>query len=281
MINKTLYAAREFLRRHPTIKRTVALTNFNKLGRRVYERKIASGRVVDLNLAGKPLKFSVTTVREEYDLEFIPREEGFMRQMLNALEPNDVIFDVGANLGLVSLRIAAEEKNLTVHSFEPEPGNAAALRRAIALNNCEDNVTVHRLALAESEGTEILHVARRSGSIHTLMNSFVNDNFGNHDRVVVNVTSMSLFAATHQLVPTFVKIDVEGAELRVLKGMESLLLERSIREIFIEIHLGGSRDKHQELIEGYLSRRGYHCRWSAARGTEVHQHWSRIKEGGQ
>ena len=63
------------------------------------------------------------------------------------------------------------------------------------------------------------------------------------------------YAASRGLVPTHLKIDVEGAEFGVLKGAEKILGNAALTDIFIEI------DHENDGIFGFLEARGFSVAW--------------------
>lgn len=276
MITQTLRASRFYLRRHPWLKGAIAQTGINKRIRRVYERRLLNHGVTDITLLGQRLRFSINSLREVGRIETMAFEEPFVRRMLDAIRPDDVVFDVGANIGVISLLIATGKvRPAAVHAFEPELRNAAALRRNISLNNVEKRITVHEVALADRDGTAILHVC---GDVGEGRHSLMDHNAKERHTVSINLTTTNALAKQHGVVPTFVKIDVEGAEMQVLYGMEPLLRDQAIREIFMEVHpdwLGEGLDEHS--IEQWLAERGYRRVWSEIRQSEFHQHYSRIE----
>lgn len=276
MITQTLRASRFYLRRHPWLKGAIARTGINKPVRRAYERRLLNHGVTDITLLGQRLRFSINSLREIGRIETMSFEEPFVRRMLAAIQPDDVVFDVGANIGVISLLIATgNTKPAAVHAFEPEPRNAAALRRNVSLNNVDNRVTVHELALADREETATLHVGGETGDgSHSLMDHYATD----RQAISINLTTTATFTQKQGVTPTFVKIDVEGAEMQVLRGMEPLLRDQSIREIFMEVHpnwLGDGLDEHS--VEQWLRERGYQCIWSEKRQSEVHQHYARTE----
>lgn len=276
MITQTLRASRFYLRRHPWLKGAIARTGINKRVRRAYERRLLNHGVTDITLLGQRLRFSINSLLEVGRIETMAFEEPFVRRMLDAIRSEDVVFDVGANIGVISLLIATgQNKPAAVHAFEPEPRNAVALRRNVSLNGLESRMIVHELALADRDGTATLHVGGDIGDgRHSLLDHYATD----RQTISIDLTTATTFTQKQGIAPTFVKIDVEGAEMQVLHGMEPLLLDRSIREIFMEVHpgwLGDGLDEHS--IEQWLAERGYRRVWSEKRKSEVHQHYMRTE----
>jgi hypothetical protein len=86
---------------------------------------------------------------------------------------------------------------------------------------------------------------------------------------------MAAFCAQKKVVPSVVKIDVEGAEGDVLQGMDGLFAQRRPRELFMEIHNKGGEDRMPggELIDDWLAARGYSRVWEERRGHGRHRHY--------
>ncbi len=133
------------------------------------------------------------------------------------LKPGDTIFDIGANVGFFSL-IAARLVGPTgkVYSFEPVPANAAAIRRNAGLNGF--SIDVMETAVGDSTGEIELVLTRHPGGASIIADTPSHDISG---RLRVPVTRIDDLVAEGRIdVPAFVKIDVEGAEAAVLRGME-------------------------------------------------------------
>ena len=150
-------------------------------------------------------------------------EPGATRALLRYLEaaPQDVIFDVGANLGYYSLVFdRATGGDVAIHAFEAEPTNFAILERNLADNGAR-SVTPHRCAVSDREGEASLFLYKQS-------------NLGKHSLVPLE-GSVSVSVPTTTLdafwrdqgfgnrTPTLLKIDIEGAEHSALAGAQQVL----------------------------------------------------------
>ena len=93
--------------------------------------------------------------------------------------------------------------------------------------------------------------------------------------IMIELDTMTAFAASRRLEPTLAKIDVEGAEVDVLRGMEDLLSQKIPRDIFIELHPGKMQEFaiDEAAIRDFLGERGYSLQWSSSREPEIHQHY--------
>jgi len=123
------------------------------------------------------------------------------------ITPDSVVYDIGANVGLYSLLAARRGAQLTV-ACEPDPANILVLKRHLELN-CISTVLVEQAAACEVEGVEGFQPNRDMGAL------------GGSSLMVRAVTLDSLLLRYPP--PTLVKIDVEGAEWRVLQGATETL----------------------------------------------------------
>jgi FkbM family methyltransferase len=169
-------------------------------------------------------------------------ETAFCEQLL---APGDVVFDVGANIGLYALlcsRLVGPTG--AVHAFEPEPENHRRLVVNLALNACE-NVVANRLGVFSHSGTEALNVYRPElGSWHTfgrpVLTDPLRDNAPAEPEATLEVSTVSLddYASSHAVERVdLLKIDVEGAEVDVLEGARRLLDEGRIGVVLYEVSL--------------------------------------------
>jgi len=146
------------------------------------------------------------------------------RCLTNMLHAGQVFFDVGANVGFYSLlssRIVRESGR--VIAFEPMPRNLAFLHRHVRLNRAE-NVTILPLACAENLSAQ-LFIAGENNALGRLEESDGKEEEPSRQTPAILVATVSLDAAAEKLGlwPDVIKIDVEGAELRVLHGAAHLL----------------------------------------------------------
>jgi FkbM family methyltransferase len=174
--------------------------------------EIESGPAAGLkiNLAGSYLEFA--TGRAEQNVQ---------DALVEHLRPGDVVYDIGANVGFFAL-LCARLVGPTghVYAFEPHPGNAKALRENAARNGLAQVIEVVPIALSDTTGEAKLIVSRWS-AFHRLEGA--NDaEATRQDRgtIKVPVATLDDYVEQHGLrPPSLVKIDVEGAEIGVLRGM--------------------------------------------------------------
>ena len=126
--------------------------------------------------------------------------------------------DVGAHVGLYAVTAARATRG-RVLAFEPNPSAREQLERNLELNGCE-NVIVLPAAVADRAGHALLHVP---ASPDPSFSSLSGGRFAEGEPVHVAVTTVDTEVARLELRPTVVKVDVEGGELGVVRGMERTL----------------------------------------------------------
>ena len=146
---------------------------------------------------------------EHNEIEFV---QGFLKK-------NNVFMDIGANFGLYSIiaaKLVGEEGK--VISIEPEPGNLKRLKRNVIFNRI--SIHIIPLALGETEGlTEFYSCSQAAYS-----GLKVSDVPGEITKIVVPQTTLDdLHVQFEWTKIDLIKMDVEGAELLVLKGGKDLI----------------------------------------------------------
>jgi FkbM family methyltransferase len=138
------------------------------------------------------------------------------------LNPGNCFFDIGANIGQVSLGLAkAFEDQVHIHAFEPQATLARHISLSAELNGFQ-NVSIYQTLVGETDGEADLFVpdALTFSSLKPKDNS---------SRIVrCRMTSLDHQISLGALpIPDVVKVDVEGAELQVFKGMEHVIAKHS------------------------------------------------------
>lgn len=158
-------------------------------------------------------------------------EPGLTRLFSQLVRPGMVVVDAGANVGLYTLLAARLLKfNGRVHSFEPTPSTFALLRENIQVNGFLESgcVGLHPMALADTEGTASLAVFNGNCGHNTLC--WTNEMA---QSVTVPVSRLDTVLEAESRVD-IVKIDVEGAEPGVLRGMARTIEKNPGIRILVE-----------------------------------------------
>lgn len=236
--------------------------------------------VFDFKLLGQKVTLGIAAPREIRRAREIEIESELVQHMRAVLREGDTIFDIGANIGLISILLANGEKGgqSQVHSFEPEPRNFRQLSNNIGLNDLSARVHPHQLALGASEGQVELHIRGSEGEgRHSIATSK-----GATGAISVELTTMANFCARENLTPNIIKIDVEGAEGQVLAGMDGLLQDSPPADVFLEVHPKGDGDLMPDgsTIQDWMLARGYELAWNNVRGSGEHRHYRHTAAAG-
>jgi FkbM family methyltransferase len=151
-----------------------------------------------------------------------------------ALSPGQVFYDIGANVGfftLIGARNVGPEGR--VYAFEPVGEVAAALRHNVEINSL-NHVEVLEMAISAESGVATLALGSS-----TQDGRLVSGAEGQAGVIEVQVGSLDSLVDEGRVRPAdFVKIDAEGAEFDVLRGMRRLLVEHT-PTVVCEVHGGG------------------------------------------
>ncbi|MGE0219054.1 FkbM family methyltransferase [Mycolicibacterium sp.] len=166
------------------------------------------------------------------------------------------LLDIGANRGQFSLFAHSVWGTRRIDAFEPLPECAAEISSILPF------VSVHEIALSDSEGQRTFHVSRAndSSSLRQITTNQTRHFPGTEEAGtrIVNATTFEKWCADKALGrPSFAKIDVQGSELNVLQGMgksidqlDYIYAELSFMELYEGQALAG------EII-GYLDDAGF------------------------
>lgn len=172
---------------------------------------------------------SVRVLPEHRHIGWNPEEYATFRR---EVREGDVVLDIGANLGAYTMAfgqwVGASGR---VFAFEPAPAARFGLERHVELNALGGRVVVRAEAVSAAPGTVRFLAVGASGSNRI--------SAGNPDGHDVATTSVDAFCAEHGIRPAVIKIDVEGAELDVLKGARATIAAagRGLR-LYVEMHPG-------------------------------------------
>jgi FkbM family methyltransferase len=210
--------------------RRIGLGRVTRAGRSLLARRMARSLAVEVDgfrMAGdirhRGLLYRVAA--EEYECH----TRALFRETVGQ---GMVVLDIGAHLGLYSL-IAASRcgRDGVVYAFEPDPRTFPLLVENVRRNGFEDRITPLQSAVSEHSGEVLLFLDDSNLAVTGLVAS------GQSDAAVpTSCVSIDEFLRADQRVDV-VKIDVEGAELRVLRGLSRSIGSASTSlTVFVEVH---------------------------------------------
>lgn len=220
---------------------------------------------------GKPV-----ILKDYYDIRFVlypysssPLEKIVSRRYLKdefaaielLVKPGDIIFDVGAHIGLhsvfMSQKIGCKGK---IYAFEPVLKTYWELKETIALNKC-DNIIPINSALFDSIGKKSMHIFQEDNSEWNSFGIPATEEDKPIKTQQVDTTTLEEFVKEKNIsCIDFIKIDAEGTEKNVLNGAVELLKNKQIKFLSFEISqlpLLGTKFTAKEIfaaleLNGYL-----------------------------
>lgn len=161
------------------------------------------------------------------------------------VRPGDTVIDGGAHAGRHTIPLARlVGPHGTVMAFEPLPSAAALLRRLLTASRLDGNVELRPQALAREQGRRDFFIVRNMPEFSGLKSRKYSDGFvPDESRIEVDVTTLDAAVDVSRLRGSlpFIKLDLEGGELRALQGGERTL--RTLRPACVfENGLGSSAD---------------------------------------
>jgi FkbM family methyltransferase len=147
-------------------------------------------------------------------------DEHLFRCLDKLLKPGDVLWDVGANVGYLALYFARPPHQLReIHAFEPNPRARITLESLFARHPV---VRIHPIGLGEKDEQLAMNVAPEGSQLGTLVRKVEGG-----ECVMVNIHQGDRYRVKERIPPPdVIKIDVEGFEAQVLKGLSGTIREK-------------------------------------------------------
>jgi len=220
--------------------------------------------IVDREVYFTSKKAGITCICDSVDkrgllleiLNFGAYEEEELQMVMSLINDNDLIFDIGANIGWYSMNIAKAFPQSKIFAFEPIPKTFSYLNTNIRKNEFLNILTFNFGLSNENKEVAFFYYPEGSG------NSSLVDLSGNStvQKISCNVKKLDDFTKEKNVRVDFIKCDVEGAELFVFEGGIN-----SIREfkpiIFAEMLRKWAKKMgyHPNDIICLLKNNGYNC----------------------
>jgi FkbM family methyltransferase len=204
----------------------------------------------ELQHEGVTMVFATPTQHTRWRVDTIFTKEPDTLAWIASFERDDVLVDVGANVGMYSIW-AATTRGVKVFGFEPEAQNYALFNRNVQLNGLEERVKGYCVALSDVAGLSELHLSEVmiGGSCHSLGErvDFKHEPMRpafSQGCVAARLDDLVASGAVAQ--PTHIKIDVDGFEPKVAHGAGTVLRDSRLRSVLVEINQNLA--DHQELV---------------------------------
>ena len=187
-------------------------------------------------------------------------EQAFSDWLTRTLRGGNVVFDIGANVGLFTLQMAKlVGRNGRVVAYEAAPENVALLADTMAMNYLTGSVELHAKAASAKAGTLTFYASTRfrgNGSTiphdEAYMEHFAVDG---ERRIEVEAEPLDVHFDRFDNID-LVKIDVEGGEEQVFAGMERLMASGKVSRVVFELlrdRMAADWDAHAERLRGFAA----------------------------
>jgi FkbM family methyltransferase len=156
-------------------------------------------------------------------------EPVLLRALVEALRPGDTFLDIGSWIGpyaVLASKLVTESGK--VYACEPDPVARELLLKNVAENHCT-NVTVLENAVSDRDGPILLAKGQELGDSNTSIATA-----SSAETFQVEGISLKTLCLRHAIKPDVIKMDVEGAEEKIIRGAGRSLV--GTRAMFIEVH---------------------------------------------
>ncbi|MHB9143656.1 MAG: FkbM family methyltransferase [Paludibacter sp.] len=178
----------------------------------------------------------------------------FIRKHYGDIENQNIIVDIGANIGVFTLFAAEQIKSRGhIYSFEPIPSNFEILQNNINHNNYNEKVTIFNMAVSDRKGTTKMYIV--SSPLHsTIVNEI--DSKDNQSIVVPTVSIADIIEDNKIEHIDLLKINCEGSEYDIIYSLDNEILSK-ISEIRMEYHNVDENKNNLDGIIGFLGNYGF------------------------
>ncbi|HEX2067699.1 MAG TPA: FkbM family methyltransferase, partial [Nitrososphaeraceae archaeon] len=196
------------------------------------------GNPVSLKISVRKYNYKVLCpIKKEEVINMTIREDDIIEHFTP--KQGDIVVDIGANIGrytiIGSKRVGTQGK---VVAIEAHPGNFEMLNRNIKLNQLTNVIPLNYAAYSKETKIRLYVPGEESG--YTVYNTIMSNRAGTEENFVeVNANTLDYLLQLNQIRQEqvkWIKIDVEGAELDVLKGSTNVLSKSKDIALLIEVH---------------------------------------------
>lgn len=177
-----------------------------------------------------PFKMRTVTEMEKFRYRTWDTKEPETIAWIQSFSPRDVFFDVGACIGIYSLYAASLFPQMYIIAFEPMPANTTAIRLNREMNGFV-NIKILDVAVGNTSQSVLLDIPDREAGKSGAQISDTG--------IIVPGTRLEFFLG-YPSKSINVKIDIDGQEANVVRGMMRLL--PSVKSILIEVSLKSKQD---------------------------------------
>jgi FkbM family methyltransferase len=211
----------------------------------------AKGGYTTVHVRGHAIRIAVDNLRTLQRAKTYSIKEPDTLDWLDRFEPDSCFFDLGSNIGQYSLYPAKKfGARVSVYAFEPQCINYSLLNKNIHLNKLEKNVTAYGVAVSGENGFSKLYIPKFIAGGNR-------SQFGKEDLATMKKTAshiQGMFGVTLDDLwlewglpcPNYIKIDVDGIEISIIRGAGKTLRNPALRSVIIEL---GTEEEQEEAVK--------------------------------
>jgi len=170
------------------------------------------------------------------------REPGVLKFAQDQIGSGNTVFDVGAHVGEWTLLFSElVGRSGRVVAFEPDPVARASLKKNLEMNGIS-NVTVEEVCVSDKTGKVLLRAERFGSGLSSIVQP--HGRGGGYKELEVEATTLDEYCETRALSPDWIKIDAEGSEPLIVRGMKHLIEDRHPQAI-LEFHSDGLTEEEK------------------------------------
>jgi len=205
---------------------------------------------VTLTWRGKPISFYVPTTFVLWRATSFETKEPDTVAWLSSFKPEEIYFDIGANVGMYAIAAAAA-MDVSVYAFEPEAANYAILTRNIYDNRLCGKMKAYCIALSDETTLGDFFIANHEqGSSGHMFGEDLDFNLQSKksDLIQGSVSFKldELIQKNMLPVPNHIKIDVDGLEHKILDGAAETIENETVKSVLVELNT--NLEIHRSII---------------------------------
>ena len=206
-------------------------------------------------------KFHTSSKFEYYKIKIGSQFENvFFEKLFKIIKKGMTIYDIGGSVGIYTIPFANKVgSDGKVFVFEPTQKGCSSIESNLKLNNLQ-NVTIYPYAVSDINSTSSFYI-RPDKETHSLFEKTVAPSkIAAHKEIKVKTFTIDyLIEKKLTSPPNIIKIDTEGAEIKILDGMTKII--NSLEYILIEIHKPALKLENiinpEKIIENKLKKLGF------------------------
>jgi len=183
------------------------------------------------------------------------REPDTVKWIEENIKNDDILYDIGANVGTYSLIAAlSNDKNIKVYSFEPSFTNFYQLVRNVSVNNCEECMFPFNIAISDCSTVDYFNYS--SLETGTAVHAFGEPLDPSGKKFTPVMRQLLLSFSLDELVykynlpaPNHLKIDVDGIEEKILLGASRVLSSEHLKTLLVEINEVDNEELIKDIVE--------------------------------